>query len=284
MPRFTDRDGNTFVKHQNGQVSHYVIDDFADPWKPHETVLIQHGFGRTGRHWYHWIPALARHYRVIRRDLRGHGLSSHPQPSENYDYSLSTILEEIIDMLDQLGIDKVHFLGESTSGMLGEALAAKHPERLHSLVICSAPTHLPPSALQFFAFGLENWPVACRALGARGWTERLVEEPGTGPSADAEYKEWYLNEIGRSSGEGVAGYAQFISSVDARPLLGDINLPVLILAPRDSAVMTVEAMQDVAKEIKGSKLQVIEAQGHEIYVTGARECQEAALDFWKSLV
>ena len=81
---------------------------------------------------YHWIPVLSSKYRVIRRDLRGHGYSSFPKKLEDgkweggYRYNLDTILDEIIDTLDQLGVDKVHFLGESTGGILGEILAAKY--------------------------------------------------------------------------------------------------------------------------------------------------------------
>jgi hypothetical protein len=38
---------------------HYEVDDFTDPWKPAETLWIQHGFGRSSRFWYHWVPPLA---------------------------------------------------------------------------------------------------------------------------------------------------------------------------------------------------------------------------------
>ena len=50
----------------NGMSIHYEIDDFTDPWVESETIWIQHGFGRSGRFWYHWIPSLARKYRVLR--------------------------------------------------------------------------------------------------------------------------------------------------------------------------------------------------------------------------
>ena len=52
----------------------YEIDDFTDPWvKEKETVWLQHGVGRNTRFWYYWVPALAGQYRVLRRDMRGHG-------------------------------------------------------------------------------------------------------------------------------------------------------------------------------------------------------------------
>ncbi len=43
----------------NNYEMHYEVDDFTDPWKPAETVWIQHGFGRSSRFWYHWVPPLA---------------------------------------------------------------------------------------------------------------------------------------------------------------------------------------------------------------------------------
>lgn len=68
---------------------------------------------------------LSRQFHVIRRDLRGHGHSSYPREDEKYEYNVETIVGEIVDTLDQLGVEKCHFLGESTGGMLGEILAAK---------------------------------------------------------------------------------------------------------------------------------------------------------------
>lgn len=150
------------------QITHVIEDDFTDPWTSAETIVIQHGFGRHTAFWYHWVPVLARKYRVVRRDARGHGYSSVPDQDAEYDYTIDTIYGEIIDTLDQLQIDKAHFLGESMSGMVGEILVAKYPRRLYSLTICSSPTYLPPQALTLFAFGHESWPTACRVLGSRG--------------------------------------------------------------------------------------------------------------------
>jgi pimeloyl-ACP methyl ester carboxylesterase len=285
MPLERDAEGQTFVTHPNGQRTHYILDDFTDPWKPRETILIQHGFGRHAAFWYHWIPILARKYRVVRRDLRGHGYSSYPSGAkiERYDYSLDSILGEVLDTLDQLGIEKVHFVGESTGGMLGEIFAARYPERLLSLTVCSTPTHLPPAALQLFAFDEKDWPTACRKLGSRDWAEALSRIPGTIPISDSEYLPWYLDQISISDGEGLAQYAEFLSTLDARPFLDKIKVPTLILSPTQSVAVKVEDMKKLVETIVGSKLVLIEGPGHEIYVTRAEKCQEAFLEFLGSL-
>lgn len=278
-----DLSGFTFIQHPSGQRTHYIINDFADPWKPRETILIQHGFGRHAAFWYHWIPVLSRKYRVIRRDLRGHGHSSYPKGLDQYEYTLETILEEMLDTLDQLSVQKVHFLGESTGGILGEIFAARYPERLLSLTVCSTPTHLPPQALQLFAFGKKDWPTACRELGSRGWAEALSRIPGTIPVSDPQYLPWYLEQISISDGEGLGQYAEFLSTLDARPCLKKIKVSTLILSPTQSAAVKVEDMRVLAKTIERSKLVLIEGPGHEIYVTQAEQCQEAFLSFLENL-
>lgn len=260
-----------------------MIDDYTDPWKPRETILIQHGFARHAAFWYHWIPVLARQYRVIRRDARGHGYSSFPESDSKYDYSLDTILDEILDTLDQLQIEKVHFLGESTSGMVGEALAAKHPSRVQSLITCSSPTYLPPPALELFSFGHESWPTACRELGSRGWGEALSRVPGTVSIPDPEYVKWWIDQVAVSSGEGLAGYAQFLSTLDARPFLKQIKVPTLILAPANSAATKLPEQREIQSQVEGAKLEVVNGRGHEIYVEMPEQCQKAVLDFLSNI-
>jgi pimeloyl-ACP methyl ester carboxylesterase len=281
MPPERDSEGRTYIVHSNGQRTHYICDDFTEPWKSRETVLIQHGFGRHANFWYHWIPILSRKYRVIRRDLRGHGYSSFLSPEEKpaYKYNLDTILGEVIDTLDQLSIEKVHFLGESTGGMLGEILAAKHPDRLYSLTVCSTPSYLPPQALKLFAFGKADWPTACRELGSRGWAEALSRIPGTIPISDADYLPWYLSQIAISDGEGLAQYAEFLSKLDARPFLPQIQVPMLVLAPTESVAVRVADQETLANSIGGCRVALVEGGGHEIYITRPNRCQNLFLEF-----
>ncbi|KAK7892606.1 hypothetical protein LTR67_007703 [Exophiala xenobiotica] len=286
-----------FITHPSGETTHYIADCHADPWKqPHETetVLLQGGFARHSAFFYHWVPALSRHYRVIRRDLRGHGLSSAPSIRDKPDaYTLDTILSEILDTLDQLGIAKVHFFGESTSGILGEIFAARHPDRLLSLTVCSSPTHLPQATQDFLAMGhrvsvgdqkLLSWPDACRHLGSRGWAQALSERPGTMASNDPAYRKWWLDQVSISSGEGLASYAEFLCTVDSTPFLSQIKVPMLILAPTRSAATTVAAQKEIQAQI-GSHCELVEVDGpgHEIYMEAADDCIAAFLDFAKNI-
>ena len=274
-----------FVTLKNGQKDHFYVDSFMDPWLPESekpVILIQHGYGRSAPFWYHWIPELSRDYIVIRRDLRGHGLSSYPKRSspwsepkgtyEAYDYGVSTIVGEIVEFLDKLEIDKVHFLGESTSGELGMAFAAKHPDRIRSLITCSSPTCLPPATCEFLAMGHSTWPEAVMQLGSRGWAEALSSQAGTAPTASKKYLDWWLRGVGANPAEGMAGYADFLSQLNVREFLPEVKCPVLVLAPTSSRAVPLSESYYVAEHIKGSQLHEIQAAGHEIYVEAPEEC------------
>ncbi|KAJ5556347.1 hypothetical protein N7494_000262 [Penicillium frequentans] len=271
------------LQHANGQMTHVIVDDYTDPWENPKTVLIQGGFGRHSAFWYHWVPSLARQYRVLRRDTRGHGKSSTPMPGDGYQYTLDTILSEIVDTLDQLGIERVHFIGESTSGMLGQALAAKFPNRLYSLTIISSPSYLPPEALSLFSFGHSNWPEACRKLGSQGWGEHLARVPGTLSTKDPDYESWWISQISVSASDGLAGYAEFLSGLDIRHLLSKISVPMLILAPSESAATGLEEQLQIARQVRGSKLVVVHGAGHEIYVDKAEDCLNAVHSFFSDI-
>lgn len=272
------------ITHPNGETTYYEDDNFTDPWKPHETILIQHGFARHSAFWYHWIPTLSRHYRVIRRDARGHGRSS--APSKSYDYSATTILEEIVDTLDQLKIDKVHWLGESTGGIWGEAMAVENPERLLSLTTCSTPMNLPPEALKSLSFGYDSVPKSLRSLGSHGWAVEAAKLLKT-DQISTEYTKWWIEQVSLPSGDGLADHAELaLEKVDARQFVDRIQVPMLILAPRNSTLARLDGddnQYDLQKRVKGSQLVVIEGKGHEIYIDEHEKCKEEFLKFLESL-
>src|SRR5205814_4061095 len=67
--RFTASDGLSLA---------YYIDDFTNPWRRPATLLLLHAAMGSARRYFAWVPHLAREYRVVRLDLRGHGLSQVP--------------------------------------------------------------------------------------------------------------------------------------------------------------------------------------------------------------
>lgn len=78
---------------------------------------------------------LSKHYRVISIDLRGHGFSSKPYGKENYGMKL---VKDIIDIMNELRIEKAHIVGYSLGGFISLKLATTYPDRAYSIIIGGA--------------------------------------------------------------------------------------------------------------------------------------------------
>jgi pimeloyl-ACP methyl ester carboxylesterase len=264
----------------NNYEMHYEVDDFTDPWKPAETVWIQHGFGRSSRFWYHWVPPLARHYRVLRRDMRGHGQSADPGP--NYVWSVDDLLNDMKGFLDALGLDRVHYVGESVGGILGIAFAARWPERFKSMTLCATPTAIRPPIQRLFAVGYEDWYTALGTLGPAGWVKALMERGGGLAGTNPAHIDWILKEWGKTPTHVLQGLCRLVPSVDITPLLSQVKVPTLVLAPARSPLTPLTEQVMIRDAIPGSRIAVIEGRGHEIYVDDPDACLSALLSFLRS--
>jgi aminoacrylate hydrolase len=97
-------------------------------------LLLVAGLGGRGAFWANQVQPLARHFRVISHDHRGCGNSS---PNKLV-YGAEHMAEDVISLMDTLGIAKASLVGHSTGGAIGQHIALKAPERLDKLVLsCS---------------------------------------------------------------------------------------------------------------------------------------------------
>ena len=98
-------------------------------------VVMLHGFGDTGDMWAPLAAALAQNHTVVVPDLRGMGLSSHPEAG----YDKKTQGRDVARMLDTLKIQRADVVGHDIGNMVAYAFAAQHPQRVVRLVLADAP-------------------------------------------------------------------------------------------------------------------------------------------------
>lgn len=123
----------------NGVKIHYIVEGLGEP------VVLIHGFTadidknwRTGfgvgpdQRGPMIIPTLARSYRVIALDNRGHGKSDKPHDPKQYG---SEMAEDVVRLLDHLKINKAHVVGYSMGAIITAKLLATHPDRLLSATL-----------------------------------------------------------------------------------------------------------------------------------------------------
>jgi pimeloyl-ACP methyl ester carboxylesterase len=264
----------------NGCEMFYEIDDYTDPWvASRDTVWLQHGVGRSSRFWYHWVPALARDYRVLRRDMRGHGQSADPGP--DHKWSIEELITDMRAFMDATGLQRVHYVGESIGGILGIAFAVRWPDRLKSLTICKSPTTIRRAGEQALSGRHSNVRNALASESAKGWGRLLIEQKiisGKNP----EHIEWVVNEWARTPTHVLQGITRTLDDADTTPLLPQIGVPTLILAPARSPITPLSDQLSMRTLIPGARIAVIEGPGHEIYVDEPKECIRAFMTFLRS--
>jgi pimeloyl-ACP methyl ester carboxylesterase len=113
----------------NGMTMHYEERGAGEP------LLLLHGFGMCGRgDWGDHLDALARNYRVILPDLRGHGWSTNPSGK----FTMRQSAEDIRALLDRLGLRNIRAMGISAGGMTLLHLATKYPDRVRTMALIGA--------------------------------------------------------------------------------------------------------------------------------------------------
>ena len=117
-----------------------------------QVVCFTHSLASDGGMWAEQVPPLlAAGYRVLRLDMRGHG-GSDPVAG---DYTMAQLADDVAAALDFLGIAKVQFIGLSIGGMLGQAFAIAHGQRLISAMLCDTSPQTPPGAQDAWAPRIE---------------------------------------------------------------------------------------------------------------------------------
>ena len=192
-------------------------------------VCMTHSLSSDGGMWAEQVPVLlAAGWRVLRLDMRGHG-GSDPVPGA---YTMSELSGDIIAVLDHLGIARVHYIGLSIGGMIGQAFAIEHPTRAISAMWCDTMAVCPESAQPT-------------------WEERkqpVRQHNSVAPLADASIARWLTpafaaqnparykqlrDTIAATTPEGFLGCVDAISRIDFVADLPKVTIPVMVLCGSD---------------------------------------------------
>jgi 3-oxoadipate enol-lactonase len=264
-----------------GASVHCAVDDFLWPWDTSTPVLMMHGFARNALFWNRWVPAIAETRRVYRPDLLGCGLSD--QPPAGYRYTPETIGAQIMAVLDALAVPRVHWVGESSGGIIGLLLAAAHPERIASLVLCNTPTRIPEQIKRTYALDRATASDAMRAYGVGEWCRRTLGYRLDMEHASKELCDWVVREMDRPPPEVAAAMHDCFEGVDTVPLLPRINAPVLLLSGDKSPIASAQ-QQTFANTLPNGRVESIVGVGHGVNLLQPERCARAAVEFWRPMV
>ena len=108
------------------------------------TIVFSNSLGSDLSMWDPQVEYFKDNYQIICYDKRGHGKSSPIQGP----YTFDMLENDVISIMDEIGIDKAHFVGLSMGGMTSLGLALKHSNRFDKLVCCAARADMPPPAIE----------------------------------------------------------------------------------------------------------------------------------------
>jgi pimeloyl-ACP methyl ester carboxylesterase len=133
-----------------------------------------------------------------------------------YRYTPATIGAQIMTVLDALSLSRVHWVGESSGGIIGLLLAASHPERIASLVLCNTPTRIPDRIKRIYALDKATASDAMRAYGVGEWCRQTLGYRLDMAHAETDLCDWVVREMDRTAPEIAAAMHDCKKSIPCR--------------------------------------------------------------------
>lgn len=221
-----------------------------------EAVLLAHAIGCDHRMWDELVPALAPRYRVLAIDARGHGRS--PLPARPW--SLADMADDAVRLLDKHRIARAHWVGLSMGGMVGQAFALAHADRLAKLVIAN-------STSSYGKDGRAMWDNRIRLVteGGLAAIRDMVASRYFSPAFTAAHPDIVARVMARfmeTPAEGYLGCCEAIREMEFQGDLARIAAPTLVIAGELDQGTPVAMSKAIADRIPGARLAVIPGASH----------------------
>ena len=240
-------------------------------------VVLSHSLACSLVMWNPQMDDLSPHFQVLRYDMRGHGHSDvTPGP-----YTIELLAEDVIGLLDALSIDRVHFVGLSVGGMIGQSLALNHPKRLRSLALCDTASAVPQEAQPIWQERIER----TRAKGMESQVNETMERWFTPAflKQNPPMVGLIRKQILATPVAGYLGCAEAIRKLNYLNRLSEMKLPTLIMVGEDDPGTPVSASRAIHERIPDSKLVILPSARHLSNVEQAEAFNAALLAFLKNL-
>lgn len=250
---------------------HYELADYTAPWRsaPAETVLLHHGYARNLLFWQAWVPLLAAEFRVLRFDARGCGAT---RPAPEAAFSLEQLAADALGLIDALGIARVHWVGESSGGMVGMVAALAAPARIATLTLCDTPFRRSREIARTYTLGEESRAAAFERYGVRGWCRRTLSYRLDTARAAPELCEWYAREMGRTPRRAALAWDRAIAAADLWERLPDVATPTLILAGALSPIAREPEVRAMRERMRAVRLVLLPGYGHGVHLLAPERC------------
>jgi 3-oxoadipate enol-lactonase len=234
----------------------YVQDVPGPPGAP--TVVLIHGLTMTSDlNWFGAFTELARHFRVVAMDLRGHGRGL----PAGWGFRLEDCADDVAALVRTLGLRQVIVVGYSMGGLVAQLVWRRHRSLVQGLVLCSTARNFRGSIAERL-IGL-FWP----AVGVTAQMTPLLHVVGAhlvganllGPIEDAAVRQWAHREMARTSLATLAAAIDAVSDFTSHLWIGSVNVPASVIVTTRDSVVPVSRQLNLAAAIPGAILHEVHA-------------------------
>ncbi|MGH7874892.1 MAG: 3-oxoadipate enol-lactonase [Candidatus Binatia bacterium] len=255
----------------NGSVHHYVVSRATN--KP--SLVFANSLGSDLRIWQGVVECLRDHFQLIGYDLRGHGLSEAAAPP----YTAADLAQDLISLLDLLEIEQAAICGVSVGGLIAQAAALDHRERVRALVLCDT---------------------GARIGSAESWQQRIDKVRDTSVAAlvpmtmerwfSTGFRERYPADVhgysimlGQSSVAGYLGVCAALRDADFRRAISQVKIPTLVLCGAEDIATPPALGRELAALIPGARFSLIENAGHLTCVEQPEAVAQRIIKFFREV-
>lgn len=243
-----------------------------------DVVMFSHSLGFSLDMWQPQLEALRGHYRILRYDIRGHGASEAPTCS----FTLGDLANDVRGILEHFQIPKVHLVGLSLGGMIGQELGVRYPSLLKSLVLADTVSAYGPEAAT-------TWRQRIDAVSKSNSMESLVE-----PTLERWFTEPFRRShpdvvsevrtaVRRTSVKGYMECSRVLASLNLTRELRAVGVPTLVLTGDHDQSAPESVAKIIVAAIPNAKLEIIRDAAHISNIEQPAIFTSLLTQFWQGL-
>lgn len=235
---------------RDGIALHVQVDGPDDAGAP--TVMFSNSLGTTLHLWDGIVPLLPQDLRIVRYDMRGHGLSDVPDAP----YAMGQLITDAETICDALNVRDALFVGLSVGGMIAQGLAVKRPDIMRAMVLSNTAAKIGTPQM---------------------WQDRIdtVTAHGMGALADGILQRWFGRDVHGTAAiepwramlmatppQGYAGVCAAIARTDFYTPTSGLRLPTLGIAGGQDGSTPPDLVRETVDLIPGSQFALMPRLGH----------------------
>ncbi|WP_398293189.1 alpha/beta fold hydrolase [Sporosarcina aquimarina] len=228
-----------------------------------QTILLAHGFGCDQSMWHYIVPELAKQYRIVLFDYVGAG-NSEILAYESEKYSTAHgYKQDILDIIDELELKDIHFVGHSVSSMIGMLAAIERPESFNKFVMVGpSPCYInEPGYVGGFEKSDISELLTMMEMNFTGWASYLAPIV-TDPEKSPQHTKDLENSFASVDPQIAREFAEMTFLSDHRESLALMTIPTLILQCSEDSIVPLEVGEYLHEHLSGSLLKVMNVKGH----------------------